>query len=290
MIDFVKFHIDKKYKANIKEKIAIVLDVNDTTGVISKQSAKYKNMMFLFWNTHIEIKGSIHKFFNDGLHNHNDFSFSDIRKAISSFCQFFNIPPNECYLKNLEVGFNIRPSVKTKDLLDSILLYQNKEPSKKIKPNMHFLEFELSRYYLKIYDKGLQFGLSENKLRVEVKFNKMIELKAVGIETLDDLFTQSNIEWLIEYLFSCFERVLMYDYTLSLEDEEYGRRAQNKEIEILRNGCNPIYWIKEKVLLKPTTFYKKLNRFKSLRNMYNQNKYHTLILSLLKEKYMELIK
>lgn len=289
MIDFVKFHVPIRYKVFISK----VLDVYDSvcleTGEIAKVEAKYKNFTFIFRSSHIEIKGSFHTLFNDGLHNYNDFSFFNATITIIDFCQKFRIPLDECILKNVEIGFNIKPSISTTDLLDSILLSQNKPPLMVRNHEKHFLEFKNQRYFLKIYDKGLQNHKLYNILRVEKKDMKMQELKYASIISLKDLLIQSNIEWLIERLFSCFEKVLMYDDTLRLESVNSNSKARIKEIEILKNGCNPMYWIKQKKLLKPTTFYKKLNKFKSLRDQYKQNKNHFLILSLLKEKSIEML-
>ncbi len=289
MIDFAKFHIDKMYEVNIKERLEIILDVNDTTGDIIKQTSEYKNMKFLFRSFHIEVKGSFHKLFNDGLHNHNDFSFSNLSKTILEFCQYFGIPPGVCHLKNLEVGFNISPQINTNDLLDNILIFKNKEPSIDRSNKKHFIEFKTQRYYLKIYNKGLQFQLRKNTLRVEIKFRKMCELNAFGIETLKDLIIYSNIKWLTDRVLSTFERVLMYDDTLRLDNVKCTGTKQAKEIKILRNGRNPKYWIKEKRIRSNSTYYKKLNRFLILRDLYNQNNYHLLVLSLLKQKRKELL-
>lgn len=290
MIDFVKFHIPIKYKESIVQKLKLKGSVCLETGEIEQEIALYKNMKFLIRSSYIEVTGSFHTYFNDGHHNYNDFCFSDVKKTIISFCIYFGISPNKCYLKNLEVGFNISPSIRTSDLLDSIILYKNKEPMIDRTSFKYFLEFKAQRYFIKIYDKGLQNKLVENRLRVEVKFMKMQELKVARIETLNDLLIKSSIEWLTKQLLRRFNKVLMFDYKLRFNVANQCCRARINELNILCNGSNPRYWIKEKKLLKSTTYYKRINRFKALRNKYNQNSYHSLICTLLKEKRKELLR
>ena len=136
---------------------------------------------------YINMKGSFHKFYNQGEHNHNDFTFSDFVDVVIQLYQFFHIDPFKINLNNIEFGVNVQTSFDPADFLNSLLLYRTTIPEVTRDRNTHIVEFVNQQYILKIYNKGLQYGLNRWILRFEVKFIKMQPLKGIGIQNIGDL-------------------------------------------------------------------------------------------------------
>src|SRR5690606_4736227 len=77
----------------------------------------YKNLYFTKFNNRLEIKGSLHYYFNAGIHNADDFYIADCIDTIIEIETIFNLDLNKCYLINLEYGVNINPKILVSDLI-----------------------------------------------------------------------------------------------------------------------------------------------------------------------------
>jgi hypothetical protein len=82
------------------------------------KNAFYNNLEFkIYDNGTITISGSLHKYWNDGAHNYNDFNIEAFMNVLNDLKKNFNIKPEQCILKCLELGLNITPPKPTNEIL-----------------------------------------------------------------------------------------------------------------------------------------------------------------------------
>lgn len=133
--------------------------------------AKYKNLILSIRDNSLDcvIDGSIHKFYNNGEHNYNDFKLSSFIDAVETLCNDLNIDAELARIIRLEVGLNIYVPISVENVIKSIKGQGNK-PFYDTKIGK---ELDRDRYRIKIYTKHLN-GEKE-KLRFEKVFKKKIE-------------------------------------------------------------------------------------------------------------------
>src|SRR5690606_421219 len=99
----------------------------------------------------------------------------------------FGIRPENIRLIGLEYGVNIQPPIETDSILNHCYQHKGKDFDKEInKQGMKYRQVEHSAYFLKIYDKALQFGRLQRILRVEIKVKNWSKYRRQGIVTLKD--------------------------------------------------------------------------------------------------------
>jgi hypothetical protein len=214
-----------------------------TTGEVIKQKnplAKYRGFIFEDRIKNIEIRGSIHKYFNEGKHNWNDFGINELILSIKEFCSVFNIDPSKIKLDNLEIGVNINMTFKPAKFLESLIMCAGNQFDWNSGSNMNYRECELSQYYIKIYDKGLQYHLSNRIMRFEIKFVKMECPNRLGIKCLSDLVDEDKIKDLSKELIRIYDDIYMGDISVNLDHLS----PNNKEFFL--KGHQLAYWKSEK--------------------------------------------
>ena len=81
------------------------------------QSTKYENRVYY------SVRGSLHKYFNNGKHNANDFSFYDLKNVIQELQEKFSINPKTSTLRNIEFGTNTITPIEAKEVLKNLVCY-----------------------------------------------------------------------------------------------------------------------------------------------------------------------
>ncbi|MEO2062759.1 MAG: hypothetical protein ABGW97_07255 [Christiangramia sp.] len=204
MIDFIKyelFGVDPKHLES-NDKLIFHNKVDIQTGELGSYiNATYKGLEFKIYEItektkyrRITVEGSLHKYWNSGAHNFNDFGINEIREVLKELKYYFNILPKNCVIRQLEIGVNIFPPVNTKSLLNCCLMHKT-DRLKWIftKDEGNYIQAEYQRHIFKLYDKKTHylnkgFTITENNiLRIEIKHTKMYYLKSKGINTLEDL-------------------------------------------------------------------------------------------------------
>ena len=66
----------------------------------------YLGLTFNLLEDRLEITGSLHKYFNNGVHNANDFSITDCIRTIMELKEVFSLDLSQCKIVNLEFGLN----------------------------------------------------------------------------------------------------------------------------------------------------------------------------------------
>jgi hypothetical protein len=101
-------------------------------------------------------------------------------------------------------------------------------------------ECRLNQYWVKCYDKGLQYNLTENLMRFELKFKKMIKINSeFNIKYLHDLTQSDKVNRIKKLLLKAWTDVLLF------EDLDIPEGILNPTLEKLQiDGVNQKYWIK----------------------------------------------
>jgi hypothetical protein len=155
------------------------------------------------------FQGSVHRFFNKGRENNNDYSLSDFKDTIKTLKQQYGINPRRSKVVNFEFGVNISlpPGVEAQDF-QKYLVSAYSKGFEKLNPRRAAVGYiaEFNEYSIKIYDKGFQGRTGEtNKIRVEIKVNRTRWLDQFNFDKgkelyIDDLLNKHNIKILGDIL------------------------------------------------------------------------------------------
>lgn len=249
MIDYIKVQLID-FDAHILECNPI-LDfydvVNTSTGEIRTvnkdgkkrtpfKSATYLGLEFRIYESGtVLLKGSLHKYWNQGLHNYNDFSYSALHEVLLDIENRFSISPSQMKLRAIEIGVNIIPPYRTLKILNHIINHRRKRFEWScLFGKGNYKQASHSQFYVKIYDKAKQYKEEYNIigdiLRFEIKVIKMEKLKGLQLITLDDLI-DIDFKILGNFLIKEWEQVLFYDFTIQSNSRS------------LSNYKNPNYWM-----------------------------------------------
>lgn len=252
MIDFVKAKInplDVPEDFKNHKLLNFTIPVNPRTGEIKKGvtclEAEYKNLKFHLYDSGLLIiSGSLHKFFNEGYHNYNTFDINNLRAVLDEINKLFGFDLSKCILQNLEVGLNITPPIDGTTLVKSLLTHLT-EPFKyySIKRS-EYKQAIHGRYYLKAYNKSIQYNINDEIFRFEVKYKKMLAVNNLGIKTLYDLYNQKKLRLALELVIEKWQSIILYDPTLRLDEvsnyirttKRYQWQNQNFWLELPKNN------------------------------------------------------
>ena len=227
-----------------------------------KQIRKYKNLIFIKYQDRLEISGSIHYFYNDELHNADDFYIEDCISAIIQIKNIFDLDLNKCKLINLEYGVNINPIINVTDLVHNLIYHSTRQF---VRTTIHndFKQAGNEAYkQVKAYKKSVQFPHEcENTFRFEVRTREHKFLKKLGIVTLQDLVEISNYDKLITSLLNEWDNVLLFDLSKDIDTKFFNTHFWE---DVLKNGNRNKFNNQKKL------YYKKLgsdNLHSNIRNI-----------------------
>ncbi|MBU1820829.1 MAG: hypothetical protein KKG00_04850 [Bacteroidetes bacterium] len=213
------------------------LHVQDNTGSIESRTAEVKNLRLTIKGKGTQVRGSIHKYSNAGLHNADDFTADRVSATIESIEVNLGIGRNSV-LNNLEFGVNIETPFPPQKLLERLICHQGTEFTRHSDKGHEYYQCQHAQYILKIYDKGTEFGLQQNLLRFEIKVLRMqyLQVNGIPIRTLADLANSEFYPALGELLLAKFSEILI---------DEPGVPTTGlckKDADLLTQGRNPKYW------------------------------------------------
>lgn len=208
-----------------------------STGKLEKRTASYNKLFFTLKKQNLHIEGSLHRYFNNGERNTNDFNALQVEETIQDLQKRFRISPNSV-LNNVEFGVNIRTPFAPKELLERLICYKGAPFVQTISSGIEFYECECEKFILKIYDKGTQCNLNFHLLRFEVKVLGMqfFASKGISIKTLHDLTNTANYQRLGSLLLDYFDQILFDEPLITYE----GLSADQKHL--LDTGRNHKTW------------------------------------------------
>jgi hypothetical protein len=246
---------------------------------LKRYKAKYKNLEFtLYPNDCVLINGSIHKYHNNGSHNHDDFTIENVGIVIKDLQMKFGIIPKKTSVHNLEFGCNIKLSYCPDILLDKLLAFKNKQFSDmEIRARGKGKVASFYQYVLKIYNKTIQYNLTDNVLRFEKKVTSMVAISKSPVY-LSDLIDIEFCELCRDQLFDMLNSIIIAESFDSKTLTELHKRK-------LASALNPKQWenINSKQRLKFKTFYH------TLCNHYSKTFFYKDLMHAVKDKTNELI-
>lgn len=258
--------IDGITLSNIPIEAVTNSDILEFKPMGNREEARYNGLIIAKNESSCRLRGSIHKYFNGGKHNYNDFTLLDFVNALNDLCRTINIEPQTIRLSGFEIGVNL--DVNNIDrVLDSILLYNNAEPTK----TKGMTRFIFAEYEVKIYKKELK-GYKP-KLRFELALRRSRKTKSIlsnyakkhkskeyiSCNTLSDL--TSSLIWQIysQELLTIFDDIVMVD-TDCLNLSELSKKNR----ELVTSGLTPGYWVRD--WSNRMTRNRRLKRFKDILN------------------------
>lgn len=189
--------------------------INEETGEYKEsfRKAVFKNLEIRIYDSGTcLLLGSIHKYYNDGMHNHDDFDSVAFQTAIDNLYHDLGIRPINLYIIGLEFGYNLLMPFEVKEILQGLVMHKKAWFETSLHgPNAYFKSVEHDRYLIKCYDKGLQFGLDYPVLRFERKETNWTKLRAMGIVTLQD-FIQAPKGDFISLLVESWSEIVFYNH------------------------------------------------------------------------------
>lgn len=216
-IDFIKAEVIGLSKTVFETNplLDFICKLSTRTGEIFEyKEARFKNFKIQLFNSgRVWISGSIHVYSNDGKHNHNDINQSSFTNALKQLKTELQIEPIHLKILNLEWGYNITPlSLMSNYIIDRCIqhLSVNKTVGIDCKVEGKYIQFKHSNYILKIYNKGLQYKLNKEVLRIEVKQMNWSKYRAKGIYTLED-FVNSDKNIFFDELIIQWNNIIFYD-------------------------------------------------------------------------------
>ncbi|PWA05683.1 hypothetical protein [Flavobacterium psychrotolerans] len=239
MLDLLKFRIIDKILIDTVWNNDLLEYVGKSERLYSdeikeKQTKKYKNLYFTKHQNRLEISGSIHYFFNDELHNADDFYIEYCINAIIQIKNLFNLDLNKCYLVNLEYGVNINPRIKVSDLIHN-LIYHEKRQFARTTTYFDYKQAGNEAYkQIKAYDKSVQFPHEcENTFRFEIRTRQAKFIHSLGLFTLQDLTIIDNYNVLIASLLKEWDNILLFDLSKDIDTKFFNTNFWE---DILKNG------------------------------------------------------
>ncbi len=241
MFDFIKTNVKEINPSELTNNPLLNFAITiDSEGQVLNRLAEYNNLKFkIIDEKYININGSVHKYFNGGFHNYNDFTISNLVEVCSDLTVKFKLNPFAAHLHNVEFGVNVIVPFPTNEVLNSIISYKGKEYEvERYNGKGYLLRFSFDHYELKIYNKGLQYEQGKNILRFEIKVRRMayFEKRNILINCLADLLNTTIYNKLADTLLSTFNEIVFYDSSILLKG------LPQREKTILVNGRNPKYW------------------------------------------------
>jgi hypothetical protein len=179
----------------------------------------------LFPNGYIELAGSLHKYYNDGKHNYNQFGRKEAEIALKRLIVVSGLELPYFKVDSVEVGVNLMPPIPSDDIINNALMYKRRPfEAKYCTDEGNYRQATLSEYWVKLYNKRLHYekqgyDIGYEILRFELKINKMRMLAKYRVFTLEDLM--DNVEDIARDLLSkAWKEALLYDPTMNKQTKE----------------------------------------------------------------------
>ena len=279
MIDFVKFRLSSIYFDQIisNKHLEFEMKVNSKTGEInSKHVAYLHNMKIEIWDSkRILISGSLHKLYNVLTKNYapnqlndfqikkgfngNQYSYSNIWFTLNYLSKKISFSLSDTYLENLEFGFNLSHQFETTQILYSLIKHIGKPFTNYIE---NYYQVIHSHYIVKAYDKANQYGIDDELIRFELKFQKMEKLNKLLIFSCNDLLDINNLEKLKNLTSKAWSEVFMYDYTIN------EKKLSKTDLNRILRYKNKNYWVYE---LANNRQYRDKNKLSFITKKYSSN-------------------
>jgi len=234
---------------------------------------------------YLNLKGSLHKNKFGGA-NYERFYHTDVIKEIDNLCTTLEIDSQKVKIDGLEFGVNIKTDFIPHSFLSEHLIrykhlqFNQYDPDKLNRRLGYYCKS--TQYFVKCYDKGLQFRLSYNLMRFELRFYKMQKINNCCIYNLHDLTDKNMIDRLKGILLDAWNDVLLHE---PMETSNVNLTDLQKEL--IQCGNNPKYWTKLHNTNKTKYNYHRAV-FKELIRNYGKG-YHSKLLAEISKEWQYLL-
>lgn len=221
MIDWFKIELMNRPADELRQKLDFINPVIlKTRKIVGTHEIAYIQLydvkdcaisVKIFRSGRVWVQGSIHKFW-DG-HNHSIFTIDEALKAFARLFEILGVNPANAKVLQLEYGLNINPVFNPNLFIDRLICFKSKPFEgmgnyEKIGKVCYQKEYDL-----KIYNKGKQYKLKNNVLRIEKKIKDSYYLKRLGINSITDL-TAAKAEQMTIDLCECIDEVIFNDKSI----------------------------------------------------------------------------
>ena len=242
MIDYVQLKVlGYDARSLIDHPLLVFQDYHDCDSheVYGVAESTYKGLRFRVTpSNQLYVDGSLHKFHNAGLHNHDRFTYPDVLETFNRLENEFGVNANNCVIENLEFGVNLRNlDGSVDDILNGLLTFKNQRFSDRKYKHGSYKFASFNHYEIKAYDKGTQNALDEPVMRYEVKYKRSQKLRGIApdCKTLADVVEPTNFKSISNHLTSTWNDVLLYDTSINSTDADFLRRCHGHYWESVSN-------------------------------------------------------
>lgn len=257
--------------------------------IVTKIRKQFQGIVFCFYPDKLDIIFKPHYYFNNNLHNANDFSPADCMSVIVEFQNAFGIDLSLLPVVNLEFGVNIPQPYDIRDLITFLYSHGRNEfradPDAPFSKKSHSYNKHGKPNTFKIfkgYAKGIQFPnyCHKDTLRWEQKSKRSKRMKGIRVETMADLLNYETYIQMAKSLRNEFAEVLILDDTVSRQN------LNEREKRELEKYMNPNTWYRFQQKSR-NVFANHIKKFNALQQKAGKNMKQT-IAKLIDEKLDEL--
>ncbi|RKD96753.1 hypothetical protein [Marinifilum flexuosum] len=235
------------WEKNSRLKFSVLKDCESDEPMGSKR-AHYEGLTFIIEpKGTARVKGSIHRYYNQGTHNADRFTFENFAIAVDMLTEF-GIKADEAILRSFELGVNLDTSlskIDNKSYLESIVFCKGvKRSDMEIHEKLGYgYVYKTTNAKYKWYDKSIQSEIKDKQLlRVETKFTRMRSVENYSINTLADLLNESKLDKLIvDKFLKPIEETIFFEWRQIPSTRKIPKKYKSK----FKDLRNPDWWIKD---------------------------------------------
>jgi hypothetical protein len=233
------------------------------------------------------VRGSLHKYSNDGLHNADDYSLSDFKNTLNQLSNEFGLNADIAPLNGFEFGVNIKLPTNPNNALKRLILHKSNQANN----SKDYKEFDYKNHSFKFYNKSGLTNIepyhSDNILRVEVKVNKMTYIKQKGVycKRISDLLDVAVWERLEKILIETIQECLFIDFST-----KEIRKLSNENEKLYLKYANPLFWerLYSETRQNRNKYTRERAKCETFITQYSKSTLKTDIINLIKNKCKEL--
>lgn len=275
MIDFLKLEtynstqIDYLFNHTLLtwESDTDKINIFDNEVINTKKIKQYKGIYFCFYSNKLDILFKPHYYFNDNIHNANDFHIIYCIAIINEVKNALNLDLEVFKVINIEYGLNVLSPIDIKDLITYIVYHSKNEFRTDTGLPYSKKSYSVTKYgtanqhkIIKAYAKGLQFPKYSdiNTFRFEVKSKKSRFINKLGVYNLTDLLNVNVYFAMVNSL------IVELEATLILDCKTDFKTLNQKEQTKISKYNNPIEWYKINNASNRNSFSKNKNAYYKL--------------------------
>ncbi len=263
------------------------ISVSESTGEIltQRREAKVKNLCFVLSPTSgggfsCSFNGSLHKYSSIDSSNHDDFTYSNLTKALDNLTNDYSIELDHTSIHSLEVGVNIELDYSPEIVFKKAICHKGKPFDRLDSRNKRFgIKCTHTDYAIKLYDKGYQYKINGKYiLRYEIKMFRQRMLQPFKIYTLSDLKDVEKVTPLICLLLERLNEIVFFDYSFK------PKGLSNSKLLSWQQYSNAQYWES----LNRNNYYKARKKLAELTQKYSCIDWGKIIAKKVLDKWIDL--